>query len=167
MKKREIRVVGCVAYVPLTQGYEAIIDAADVSLVEGKNWCAAKIGRTVYALTTLRKDGRNFSLYLHRLIMGTAEPNEVDHASGDGLDNRRANLRRVTHGQNMMNCQLSVANRSGFKGVSWREERGKWRAEIRVKGRKHFLGYHESIEGAREAYARASASLHGEFGRVA
>jgi len=37
---RAIHIEGNVARVLLTQGYETIIDAADVPLVEGRNWCA-------------------------------------------------------------------------------------------------------------------------------
>lgn len=107
MKKRTIRVVGDVAYVPLTQGLEAIIDATDAHLVDGHNWCAVKIGRTFYAMRSVVRNGHKRTLYLHRAILGAGE---VDHASGDGLDNRRSNLRDVTHGQNMMNTRLSVAN---------------------------------------------------------
>ena len=40
MKPRPIRIEGDVAYVPLTKGYEAIIDVEDVPLVEGRNWHA-------------------------------------------------------------------------------------------------------------------------------
>lgn len=167
MKKREIRVVGDLAYVPLTKGYEAVIDAADVLLVEGRNWCAAEIGRTVYAQTTVKRGGRYSPLYLHRCIAGEMDGYEVDHVSGDGLDNRRANLRKATHGQNMMNLKLSIANRSGIKGVCWHKGKGKWRAEIRVNGKKRFLGYHENKEAAGASYAAASRELHREFGRVA
>lgn len=38
MKPRPIRIEGDVAYVTLTRGYEAIIDAENVPLVEGYNW---------------------------------------------------------------------------------------------------------------------------------
>lgn len=43
------RVVGDVAFIPLTQGLEAAIDAADLPLVEGRNWYAARHCNTHYA----------------------------------------------------------------------------------------------------------------------
>ena len=83
---RQIRVDGNIAYVPLTHGYEAIIDAADVPLVEGLNWLAHLAGRTVYA----RCASGSPKVYLHRFIMRPADDMCVDHISGDGLDCRSA-----------------------------------------------------------------------------
>lgn len=170
---RPIRVEGNVAYVPLTQGYEAIIDAADVPLVEGKNWSALVsrnrqgVIRTVYARHDVGPRGDRESVLMHRLLAGATGAMDVDHRDSNGLNNRRKNIRAATRTQNNCNQRRSIANKSGFKGVYWFAARGKWCAEINVSGKRKRLGYFLSIEDAAAAYAAASADLHGEFSRMA
>jgi hypothetical protein len=166
-KTREIRIDGDVAYVPLTGGYEAIIDADDVGLVSGVLWCSAKTGNAVYAVTR-RKDaaGKPSNLYMHRLLMGHTNVTPVDHRDLNGLNNRKANLRIVSVAENAKNCRLSLLNRSGVKGVSWRQDRGKWQVHIRIDYKRISLGHFSFLEDAAAAYAAASVKYHGEFGRV-
>jgi hypothetical protein len=160
IKIRPIRICGDVAYVTLTQGYEAIIDAADVPLVDGHNWHAMKCENTVYG----RNKSSKLSVLLHRLIMKAPLGLEVDHRDGDGLNNRRRNMRIATHSQNMHNTRRNKNNTSGFKGVDF--SFGKWRARIKIKGKKKHLGMFASPEEAHAAYCTASRELHGEFGRT-
>ena len=42
-----------------------------------------------------------------------------------------------------------------------------WNWRALVDGRKRFLGLHATPEAAHTAYCKASAELHGEYGRVA
>lgn len=171
---RPIRVEGNVAYVPLTQGYEAVIDAADVHLVEMQSWYALVVRRpdgsirTVYAARKQRvSDGYKINVRMHRVIAGTPDGMETDHIDGNGLNNRRENLRHATVAQNRKNQRILQANKSGIKGVYWNKRRQKWLAQIRVDGRRIYLGQFASSDFAAKAYATASANLHGEFGRTA
>ena len=165
---RPIRIDGNVAYVPLTRGYEAVIDAADAPLIEGRNWSAKVNRRAVYAVTKIRLvNGKQGVLWLHRLIMGDPAEFNVDHIDGNGLYNCRSNLRLATASQNKFNSRRSTNNTSGFKGVSWHPGNAKWRAYISFEGKKHHLGYYDTPDTAHSAYAVASAKLHGEFGRSA
>lgn len=173
MKKRDIRVDGSVAYVPLTMGYEAIIDAEDVEWVQRDNWRASIERRadcslrTVYALRTDRSNGIKRTLALHREILKPPPGLQVDHINGNGLDNRRANLRIATPAQNARNARMRRNNTSGFKGVRLHKPSGKWVAEIKVNNTTKSLGAYEAAAEAHAAYARASAELHQEFGRLA
>ena len=170
---RPIRIEGNVAYVPLTQGYEAIIDAADVPLVEGHNWCANVRLRkdksiwSVYALTNapVVNGKRRPSILMHRVIAGTPDHMVADHRDGNGLNNRRKNLRNATQAQNRLNSKVRCDNASGVKGVVWDKPRGKWRASIKIDGEAIHLGRFDDIGSAAAAYARASAALHKDFGR--
>lgn len=156
---RPIRIEGDVAYVPLTKGYEAVIDAADVSLVAGINWSASVRGRTVYAYA------RHTSL--HRLIMKAPPGLCVDHCDGDGLNNQRDNLRLVTHGQNMLNQKPTRGASSELKGVRLHKRTGQWRATITINRKTHHLGLFATEQEAHAAYVAASRYLHGEYGRTA
>lgn len=164
---RQIRIEGDIAYVPLTQGYEATIDAADLRLVEGYNWYAEARRHSVYARRDDQDGQSRIRVYLHRKICGCPDGLQVDHIDGDGLNNRRNNLRAVTAEQNARNQRVKPKNKSGFKGVSWSKRDAKWRAFIRASGMHLGLGSYDTPEAAHAAYCKASAELHGEFGRTA
>lgn len=167
--KRPIRIEGEVAYVRLTKGMEAVIDAADAPLVSQFNWCArVKPNATSYAVARIRgSDGASSDVFMHRLIAEAPDWLDTDHRDGDGLNNRRANLRNATKSQNMHNARLRADNTSGFKGVCWNKRSGKWEARIRLHGKQNHLGMHATPEAAYEAYCQAANRLHGEFARLA
>lgn len=152
--------------IPLSRGLVAIVDAADYEAVmaAGK-WYAAPADRTVYARRNFRHPvhGRRTSGDMHTLIMGCTG---VDHRNGDGLDNRRSNLRKATAAQNTWNRRLSSNNRTGYKGVQFYPNKGRWRAQIRVNRRQISLGYHDTIEQAAAAYNEAALEHFGEFARL-
>jgi len=164
---RPIRTKGALAFIPLTQGYTATIDAADVHLVEAWNWSALVVRNTVYAKRREMSGGKQRTILLHRVIMDPPDDMQVDHISGDGLDCRRSNMRQATNSQNQHNQRISRNNTSGFKGVSWQASREKWQANIMVRGKHIYLGRFALPESAHAAYRKASARLHGKFGRAA
>lgn len=166
MKLKPIRIDGNVAYVPLTQGYEAVIDAADVHLVEGFNWHADTRSCTVYARRTVNGSSPS-SIKMHRVIAGCDDDSIVDHADCNGLNNRRENLRVVGHLENSRNTRIRKNNSSGFKGVSQHKRSGKWQAAIWVNYKAVHLGEFKTPEAAHQAYSAASEKFHGEFGRAA
>jgi hypothetical protein len=162
---RPIRIEVDVAYVTLTKGYEAIIDAADVPLVEGWNWYASVNGNAVYGKT--KKGSKGVTITMHRVIMGNPDGFEIDHIDGNGLNNRKSNLRLATHCENNRNRKINKNNTSGFKGVTWDNKTAKWRAKIMLNYVTRSLGYFDTPAAAYAAYVAASEKLHGEFGRVA
>ena len=165
---RPIRVKGDIAYVPLTSGKEAIIDAADVPLVEKLNWFARRGPYTFYAGTNVPGIiSRQKTILMHRLLIDAPHGLLVDHINGDGLDNRRSNLRLATMAQNQHNVGLRRDNASGFKGVMWHKRSARWRAAIVCNGRKIHLGGHKTAEAAYDAYVEASKLYHGPYGRAA
>lgn len=169
---RPFRVEGKIAYIQLTKGYEAMIDAADLPLVSANKWFAqeAYYGdgsvRAVYALRQIRIKGKLTPIRLHRVITDARDGLEVDHINGDGLDNRRSNLRVCTKAQNQQNARIRRDNTSGYKGVIWYKRYAKWSAHIRSNGKLQNLGYFRCPTAAAVAYAKASATLRGEFGRT-
>lgn len=165
---RPIRIDGNVAYVTLSRGYEAVIDAADVPLVEGYNWSAVVCPNAVYAAHKLPKDqqGNARTILMHRVIMGDPKGLYVDHVDRDALNNRRHNLRTATRSQNQHNRRKCSKSVSGLKGVHWDQSRQKWNARIMLHRRSIYLGAYLTPEAAHAAYCEASARLHGEFGRV-
>ena len=165
---RFIRIDGDVAYVPISKGYEVVIDAADVGLIEGPAWRAVvrSGGKNVYASRFEWTNKARVYVLMHRLILGAPRGLHVDHIDGNGLNNRRSNLRIATVAQNQQNGRLRVDNASGVRGVHWDQSSRKWAVNIRAAGKRHYLGMFSEIDDAAAAYAKASANLHGEFGRL-
>jgi hypothetical protein len=163
-KVRPIRIEGDVAYVPLTQGYEAIIDAEDVPLVEGYNWCVSRISKTPNRYAQRCVGISPFTYMMHRVIMGVDDPKvHIDHIDGNGLDNRKVNLRFATALENQWNKGRNKNNSSGYKGVSYNKRAGKWKSRIKEDKKEIHLGYFDTPEEAYEAYCKAAKELHGEF----
>ena len=140
--------------------YYPLTSIQDADLLE-RNIHIAKSNpkaRTSYARLTY--DGLN--KYLHRLIMERvlgrklSRSEKVDHINGDGLDNRRSNLRVVTHAENLTNRGSCANTSSKFKGVSWFKRDNKWRSQIQVDGKGVHLGYFESEVDAAKAYNKAA-----------
>jgi len=146
------------------RSYEVIVDAVDSWLLDAHRWY---ILRGKYVYRPARVNGERVSIYLHRLIAGAAKGLDVDHADRNTLDNRRANLRVCRHAENLRNSKRPASNTSGVKGVYRRKSKSlQWVAEIKVDGRKYWLGAHETLETARLAREKAAARLHGEFARA-
>jgi len=160
----QISADGLTALVPLTRGFVAIIDASDVPIVSGWNWSVliSKRRRAVYAG---RVHDRK-TILMHRALIGAERGEEIDHRDGDGLNNRRNNLRRCTRGQNTCNAPTRSDNRAGLKGASFDSRSGKWRVEISIDGRKKHLGLFATAEEAHARYATAAAEIYGEFART-
>lgn len=143
-------------------GFSVLVDEADARVVRRYNWTARRFKETVYASRSPRKeDGRRTTLLLHTFITEYAM---TDHENGNGLDNRRQNLRDCTRSQN--NANRRSTGRSAYLGVSPCERSGKWRAVINKEGTYKSLGYFDSEIDAALAYDRAAMKLHGEFARL-
>jgi hypothetical protein len=140
--------------IDLTRGYVTVVDADDMHLVAGPKWYAdvAQSG-LVYAAAKI--GGKR--IRMHRLLIADGSGLHVDHVDGDGLNNRRSNLRLVTHGENMQNKKRYANNTSGFKGVSFNRASGKWIARIQQDKKSRFLGGFDSPEIAAIAYQRAAS----------
>lgn len=148
-----------VLWVPLggKVGGFAQIDEIDAALVLPRRW----FGDYRYAFTT--SDGRRVAM--HRLILAPTQGLLVDHINGDGLDNRRANLRLCTPAQNRANCRPPYSRRHALRGVQ-AAGRGRYRAAIGNGGRFRQLGTFDTAEEAALAYDAAAREAFGEFARL-
>lgn len=159
--------VGDIVTIDLSQSKIAIVDLRDLHLVENQKWNLMRGKKTHYAVRRDRLDcGKVKSVFLHRLIMQPPEGMVVDHINGDGLDNRRANLRVVTVAQNNLNSRVRSDNVSGLKGAYYDKKTGSYYSRITVNGEKIHLGTFPTAEAAALAYADASKKHHGEYGRT-
>lgn len=150
----------------LTKGKFTIVDDKDYEWLNRINW--------YYSLT---KDGNEYVLtkinykttYMHRLILNLQNsPKHIytDHINGNGLDNRRQNLRISNNHLNQANQKLSKSSTSGFKGVYWHKQNNRWAVQIMVE-RKHISlgGYKDKLEAAK-AYDQGALKYFGEYARL-
>lgn len=93
-----IRIDGETVVIIMDKG-EVLVDAADYEKVRPYWWYSQKIGYTRYARTSSRK----FFSSMHRLILEPPKNMVVDHINGNGLDNRRCNIRICTQAENLKN----------------------------------------------------------------
>jgi len=98
------------------------------------------------------------NVYEHRIIwiwMTGEQPDTIDHIDGDGLNNKWSNLRSVQHSINLKNQKKHVTNTSGYAGVSYRKDSGKWRARLMVDGKSINFGAFPTPEAAHHARLQA------------
>src|SRR5687767_3951310 len=120
--------------IPLTRGQVAVIDAEDYERVSAFTWHAFRNssgGWYARSSSLSRKNGGK-SMWLHRFIMNCQPDKQIDHRDGNGLNNRRANLREATPAQNSYNMGVRPNSKSGYKGVNLHSSHGRntgeWKA---------------------------------------
>lgn len=144
------------AKIPLTNCDEfLILDDEDVELLMGLTVSKSSEG---YA-----RCGRQ---YVHRVVMNAKRGESVDHINMNKLDCRKANLRIATKSQNLANRGPAKHNKSGFKGVYFCRQTGRYRAEIRFNNQRVKIGRFDTAEAAARAYDTAALEMHGEFARL-
>lgn len=151
--------------IPLTQGKVAIVDDADFDLVSGWKWFAVVGKKSFYAVRTVNISKRSkLRVAMHRFLAGAHDGDVVDHIDGNGLDNRRSNLRVCSARDNARNIRARAGS-SRFKGVSFHRGVGKWQAYVAAEGQR-YLGVFDNEIDAALAHDEAARALHGEFARV-
>jgi len=140
---------------------KVLVSPEDEEILASYQWHQASTG---YIRRLDRASSPARLIGLHRQIMGDPKGMVVDHINGDPSDNRRENLRVCSQEENTRNRGHSKHNKIGIKGVF--VHRGRYRAQIRVKGRRIHLGDFDTPELAQSAYATAAIKHHGEFARI-
>ena len=151
----------------IKNGYQFYIDQDDLELVKPYSWHQHQDGY-LRTCTGYYQDetGKRHNKYvlMHKLIAsahGFDKSLEVDHINGIPYDNRKENLRSVTHMQNMQNVKLYSTNKSGYKGVYC--ENQKWKANIRINKEQFFLGTFDTFEAAVQARKNAETKYYGDY----
>jgi hypothetical protein len=151
-------------YIELTQGKRTMVDDEDYNELSKYKWYARKTGKKYYVLRHFYAGKKQYKhILLHRMIMNTPDGMCTDHINGDGLDNRKSNLRICTISENLMNRGSQKNNASGLKGAYYNKRAKNWQSYIKAENKNIYLGSFRSKEQAHDAYCEASKKYHGEF----
>lgn len=148
--------------IPLTSGGYAIVDDADFPMLSKFSW----MNSNGYAVNVTQKDNKRTRTRMHRLILGDRVKKYTDHINGNKLDNRRENLRECSNSENMRNRPAPSNNTSGYKGVFFCKQKGKYVAKIKLNYKENHLGTFSSKEEAAVAYNEGAKRLFGPFAWV-
>lgn len=157
----------------LTQSKTAIVDDEDFEYLSNNfKWIACKKRDAWYVKAHLHSkyygeaNNKSRHVYMHRILLNAKNNEQVDHINGDGLDNRRENLRICDNAQNHWNVGKQKNNKSGFKGVSFCKLTNSWKVRIHIRNKEKWLGRYKDINEAVKIYNEAVMKYYGEFGRV-
>ncbi len=103
---------------------------------------------------------------MHRLILNAPKGVQVDHEDGNGLNNKRRNIRLATNQENARNSQKQVRRSSKYKGVSLDKRHGTWKSQVSVDGQIIWLGQFKSEVEAAKAYDMAARKMFGKFAKL-
>lgn len=140
----------------------ALVSPQDGEWLLEYHFSLARYKRAFYCQSSRLYQGHGVNLLHLALRVGPL----ADHASGNGLDNRRSNLRSATNSQNNANARKRRGTGSRYKGVSWRADKQKWRAYLVENGKQIFLGYFLTEETAAMAYDQAAKIRFGKFAKL-
>lgn len=150
--------------IPLTKGYFAVVDEEDYVWLSRWKWHVLISKGKKYAKRSEFINGKNTAVLMHRQILNVPDNALVDHRDGDGLNNRRYNLRPATNQENSFNSQgYRKQTTSKYKGVSWDKHKKKWGAYIRINGKVKNLGRFDNEIEAAKVYDQAAREHYGDF----
>jgi hypothetical protein len=145
--------------IPLTQGKYALVDEEDYEKVNEYHWTFKKNKKQEYAI--------NGNTRLHRFILNESNPkNIIDHKNGNGLDNRKNNIRAATINENNFNTKLRVNSKIAYKGVTFNEKSKKYRSRIQFNKKGIHIGCFYNVLEAARAYDAKAEELFGEFANL-
>ena len=139
-----------------SKGEEFYFDLEDYDKIKNYYW---RINNEEYVISL---DENNVTI-MHRLVTNCPRDMEVDHIFHKNFDNRKSELRIVTHSQNSKNKSLFSNNTSGVSGVFWNKAANKWETQIKVNYKTIYLGSFDNKEDAIEVRKQAEIEYFGEY----
>lgn len=124
------------------------IDVSAYTLVSSYTWRISKKRQKYYVVSGSAKKGT--LMYVHQLILGpTPAGMEIDHIDGNSLNNRKANLRFVSHQENVDNIKATrIDNQIGIRGIVYEKKSRKYKVDFYYHGHRYYLKDWDTLEEA-------------------
>jgi hypothetical protein len=152
--------------IQLNIGKTAIVDDDMYEYLSQWKWYAKPGRTTFYVIRNKSKaNSQSGTILMHRAIMNASKGVVVDHINGDGLDNRRENLRLCTNAENGRNRRLAKNNKTGYTGVTLTRS-GTYYAHIKVNKKVINLGFFDVAEVAARVRDEAAKKFFGAFAKL-
>ena len=161
---RVVQVEAEVYKIPLTKGKFALVDKEDYDVLNQWNWFLTSSGGKEYAARVLPRPVHK-QILMHRQLLGVVGKTEIDHKNGNGLDNRKVNLRKVSSQQNKWNSFKHKDNKTGFRGVVFAPHAKKFAVFVKTKN-KRFFGYFKTAEEAAKKHDEVVKQEFGQFAKL-
>jgi hypothetical protein len=153
--------------IKLTQNKYAIVDVDGFEELNKYKWFALKSINSFYARRTIYINGKYKAVHMHRTVLKYDGELFVDHINGNGLDNRKDNLRLVTAAQNSYNVGKTTRPCSSkYRGVCRAKKSNKWYAYISLNRKRTHLGFYDDEIEAAKAYDRVAKELYGKYAKL-
>lgn len=147
--------------IELSKGLQAIVDDDDYEVISAHKWYAHSDTRgKTYAATRIMGD----LVYMHRLILDSEDDKKIDHINGNGLDNRKENLRATSALENSRNKSKQKNTSSKYKGVT--KVSNGWKAHISINNKDIHIGYFKTEDDAARAYDSRAIEEFGEHAKL-
>lgn len=141
----------------------AVVDDEDFHLLNKLSWAANYSGGNLYAKTRIDQQ----PVSMHRMVMKAKQSDIIDHKDSNGLNNSKNNLRITDFKGNARNRRKARGVYSSkYKGVNWKSERNRWRAQIYLGDKLFFLGHFKKETEAARAYNVAAERMFGEYAKL-
>lgn len=151
----------------ITGGLKVLVDIEDYEKLSKYSWHRTrahnkdKCGNTLY-YSSAKIDGK--IVLMHRFIMGAKSEQIIDHINKNSLDNRKANLRFVTHSENCHNIRNKKNSFSNYRGVY--RHHNKFIAKLKINKKQCYLGLFDTQELAAEACNKKLKEVYGGYAQL-
>lgn len=152
--------------IPITRDRIAIVDDEDYERIASHSWALNPQGTGYAVRKGSKRRGEPRTVQMHREVLGVEQGTIIDHINGNGLDNRKANLRIADTQRNAFNrWKPNIPCTSQYKGVIARKKGPSWHARIKYRNKCIELGAFREEAYAAAAYNFAARVLFGTFRR--
>ena len=126
----------------------AYIDVEDYDIAKNYVWRISQKKQKYYVASGSFK--KQTGIYLHALVLGgNIDGYEIDHIDGNSLNNRKANLRYITHQENVDNTRATrIDNTIGIRGIVFDKRSNTYKSDFSHHGKRFYTKHWHSIEEA-------------------
>ena len=150
--------------IPLQNGMVALVDDEDYERCKEHFWSVTSCETVLSVTTNVIVDDIRTTISLQRFIMqlNTGDGNVISFRDGDKLNCQKENLIVADRKIVARKARGQRNTSSKYKGVTWDKSLFKWRAAIKVDGKRKHLGCFIEEDEAAIAYNKAVLEYFGE-----